>query len=242
MVCFFYKGSQKNCTDTEGNQYQRPQSEANSSINSLHRWRRWCIEQGSNLPMVKRWTVGRARHKLKNTWSPGLIIITGSSFFAFRSCWMPCTDQDKFLPMDGSIGRHLAATAGRPGAMSYLLAYLLRSLLMDKEFGRINQQPTVILWSSRPSYLEANALSIVFLVQRVSFCLTGAHEDWAHPYDTSRTSALMVVMELFESTAGAGVNKYKSSLDVCVYVATGDYCSAKAGCLCWQDFLVISFG
>lgn len=165
MVCFFYKGSQKNCTDTEGNQYQRPQSEANSSINSLHRWCRWCIEQGSNLPMVKCWTVGRARHKLKNTRSPGLIIITGSPFFAFRSCWMPCTDQDKFLPMDGSIGRHLAATAGRPGAMSYLLAYLLRSLLMDKEFGRINQQPTVILWSSRPSYLEANALSIVFLVQ-----------------------------------------------------------------------------
>lgn len=47
--------------------------------------------------------------------------------------------------MDGSIGRHLAATAGRLRAMSYLLAYLLRSLLMDKEFGRINQQPTVIL-------------------------------------------------------------------------------------------------
>lgn len=28
------KGSQKNCTDTEGNQYQRPQSETNSSVNS----------------------------------------------------------------------------------------------------------------------------------------------------------------------------------------------------------------
>lgn len=76
----------------------------------------------------------------------------------------------------------------------------------------------------------------------LSLCLAGAHEDWAgqaHPYDTGRTPALMVVMELFESTAGTAEIKYKSSLDLSVYVATGDYCSAKAGCLCWQDFLVI---
>lgn len=105
----------------------------------LHRLCRWCTEQGSNLPKVKCWTVGRARHKAKNTRSPGLTVITGSSSFAFRACWVPCIDWDKFLPMDWSIGRHLAATACRPGAMSYLLAYLLRSLLMDTELGRINQ-------------------------------------------------------------------------------------------------------
>lgn len=34
MVCFLHKGSQKNCTDTEGKQYQGPQSQANSSDNS----------------------------------------------------------------------------------------------------------------------------------------------------------------------------------------------------------------
>lgn len=105
----------------------------------LHTWYRGCTEQGSNLPKVKCWTVGRPRHKPRNTRPPGLTGITGSPFFAFRACWMPCTDWDKLLPMDWSIDRHLAETAHRPGAISYLLAYLLRSLLMDTELGRINQ-------------------------------------------------------------------------------------------------------
>lgn len=58
-------------------------------------------------------------------------------------------------------------------------------------------------------------------------------------------SGLMVVMELFESTAGTRGDcllprKYTASLDLCVYVATGDYCSVKAGCCADMTSLLFS--
>lgn len=85
------QGSQKNCTDTEGKGFWRPQSEANSCVNSIlqivqlrHRARKQAV-QGQMLD------VGRARCRTKNTSPPGLTLITGSPFITFRACWMPRT-------------------------------------------------------------------------------------------------------------------------------------------------------
>lgn len=67
--------------------------------------------------------------------------------------------------------------------------------------------PLLLSDQPRLSYLEANVLYTAPWVQGASSLLTGAQEDvagQAHPPDTGGSPALMVVMELFESTAGTG--------------------------------------
>lgn len=193
------------------------------------------------------------RSRAKNTNLPGLSLITGSPFITFRACWMPCTDWDKFLLRDWSEGRHVAVEiCHRPGAMSCLLAYLWGwcedQCWRTKSLAGYIGSPLLLSDQPRLSYLEVNALYTAPLVQGASSWFTGAQEDvagQAHHPDTGGSPALMVhngTVWIHSRHRGDCLfpREYTASLDLGVYVATGDYCSAKAGCCADMTSLLFS--
>lgn len=90
------QGSQKNCTDTEGNQCQRPQSEANDSFNSakqimqlMHRARK-LFAQG---PVMNCWQSKAENQEYKST-----RLDSGHwvCFHYSRVFWIPCTKTSSY--------------------------------------------------------------------------------------------------------------------------------------------------